>query len=72
MNLSKRVTARAALGVQATGTLALAAPDAAHAATVTGAGTSVTFSGTGGDYITQDQALVLQPVQLRYHGHGLG
>ncbi len=61
VNLFKRVTARAALGVLATGTLALAAPAAAHAATVTGAGTSVTFSGTGGDYITQDQAWSYDP-----------
>jgi hypothetical protein len=27
---------------------------AAQAVTITGPGTSVTFSGTGGDYITQD------------------
>jgi hypothetical protein len=61
MNLFKRATTRAALGVLATGTLALAAPAAAHAATITGAGTSVTFSGTGGDYITQDQPWSYDP-----------
>jgi hypothetical protein len=61
MNLFKRATTRAALGVLATGTLALAAPAAAHAATITGAGTSVTFSGTGGDFITQDQAWSYDP-----------
>jgi hypothetical protein len=61
MNLFKRVTTRAALGVLAIGTLALAAPAAAHAATITGPGTSVTFSGTGGDYITQDQAWSYDP-----------
>lgn len=61
MNLFKRATTRVALGVLATGALALAAPVAAHAATITGAGTSVTFSGTGGDYITQDQAWSYDP-----------
>ena len=61
MNLFKRATTRAAVGVLAAGTLALAAPAAAQAATITGAGTSVTFSGTGGDYITQDQAWSYDP-----------
>ena len=61
MNLFKRATTRVALGVLATGALALAAPVAAHAATITGAGTSITFSGTGDDYITQDQAWSYDP-----------
>lgn len=61
MNLFKRATTRAALGVLAVGTLALAAPAAAQATTITGAGTSVTFSGTGGDYVTQDQAWSYDP-----------
>jgi hypothetical protein len=61
MHLFKRATTRAALGVLAVGTLALAAPAAAQAATITGAGTSVTFSGTGGDFITGDQAWSYDP-----------
>ena len=61
MNLFKRATTRVALAVLATGTLALAGSTAAHAATITGAGTSVTFTGTGGDYITQDQAWSYDP-----------
>lgn len=61
MNLFKRASTRAALGVLAVGTLALAAPAAAQAATITGTGTSVTFSGTGGDYITGDQAWSYDP-----------
>ena len=71
MNLFKRAATRATLAALATGALALAAPAAAHAATITGAGTSVTFSGTGGDYITQDQAWSYEPVQLRYRRHRL-
>jgi hypothetical protein len=61
MNLFKRAATRAALGVLAAGTLASVVPAAAQAATITGAGTSITFSGTGGDYITQDQAWSYDP-----------
>jgi hypothetical protein len=61
MNLGKRTAARVAVGVLAAGVVAVAAPVAAQAATITGPGTSVTFSGSGGDYITQDQAWSYDP-----------
>lgn len=63
MNMFKRAVVRAAVGTVAAGTLALAvfAPATAHAETITGTGTSVTFSGTGGDYITQDQSWAYDP-----------
>lgn len=61
MNFIKRAAARVAVGVLAVGAAAVAAPVAAQAATITGPGTSVTFSGSGGDYITQDQAWSYDP-----------
>ena len=51
----------AAVGVLATGAATVTAPIAAQAATITGPGTSVTFSGSGGDYITGDQAWSYDP-----------
>lgn len=63
MNLFKSSAARLAVGTVAAGTLALAAfaPTAAHAETVTGAGTSITFTGTGGDWVTGDQSYAYDP-----------
>lgn len=61
MKFIKRAAVRVAVGVLAAGAAAVAAPVAAQAATITGPGTSVTFSGSGGDYITQDQAWSYDP-----------
>jgi hypothetical protein len=54
--IRRAVIFAAALAAVAAGTVA-----PAGAATITGAGTSLTFSGTGGDYITQDQSWSYDP-----------
>jgi hypothetical protein len=61
MKLFTRPFARVALGILAVGALAMATPGTAHAENITGAGTSITFSGTGGDYITGDQSWEYDP-----------
>lgn len=61
MKFIKRAAGRAAVGVLVAGTAAVAAPIAAQAATITGPGTSVTFSGSGGDFITLDEAWSYDP-----------
>lgn len=48
-------------GLLAAGGAAAATPGAAQAATITGAGTQVTFTGTGGDYVTGDQSYAYDP-----------
>lgn len=61
MRFINRAAVRVAAGVLAAAAAAVAAPVAAQAATITGPGTSVTFSGSGGDYITQDQPWSYDP-----------
>jgi len=60
MKFIKRAAVRLAVGALAVAA-AMAVPVAAHAATITGSGTSVTFSGTGGDPVTGDQAWSYDP-----------
>jgi hypothetical protein len=61
MNIFRRATVRAAVGLLAAGVAILAVPVVAQAITITGAGTSVTFTGTGGDYVTGDQSWAYDP-----------
>ncbi len=59
--LGKYAAVRLAAGVLAVAAATVAAPVAAQAATITGPGTSVTFSGSGGDFITLDQPWSYDP-----------
>ena len=61
MKFFKRAVVQVAVGVLAAGAATVALPVAAQAAVITGAGTSVTFTGTGGDFITLDQAWSYDP-----------
>lgn len=61
MRMTKRTAIMAALiAFSATGAT-IATATAAEAFTITGSGTSVTFSGTGGDFVTQDQTWSFDP-----------
>jgi hypothetical protein len=56
MRFVQRAVMLAAAGLLAAGGAAVAAPAAAQAGIITGPGTQVTFSGTGGDPVTGDQS----------------
>ena len=61
MKFVQRAVMLAATGALAAGAAAVAAPGAARAAAITGPGTQVTFTGTGGDYVTGDQSYEYDP-----------
>lgn len=61
MRFVQRVAILAAAGSLAAGAAVAVTPIAAEAYPITGTGTSVTFSGSGGDYITQDQSWSYDP-----------
>lgn len=60
MRFTQRAVTLAAVGLLA-GVAAAVAPVAAQAATITGPGTQVTFSGTGNDWVTGDQPWSYDP-----------